>query len=52
MKWTGIDGTSLDSEMRWKNFGETTTEEGYQVFFNGKRINTSVALEFLFTRTS
>ena len=23
-------------EMRWKNFGETTTEEGYKVVFSGK----------------
>ena len=23
-------------EMRWKNFGETTTVEGHQVFFSGK----------------
>ena len=23
-------------EMRWKTFGETTTEEGHQVFFSGK----------------
>ena len=23
-------------EMRWKNFGETTTEEGRKVFFSGK----------------
>ena len=30
-------------EMRWKNFGETTVE---------KRLNTSMALDFLFTRTS
>ena len=22
--------------MRWKNFGETTTEEGHKVFFGGK----------------
>ena len=22
--------------MRWKNFGETTTEEGQEVFFSGK----------------
>ena len=22
--------------MRWKNFGETTTEEGHTVFFSGK----------------
>ena len=37
MKWTGTDGTSLDScEMRWKNFGETTTEEGHKVFCRGK----------------
>ena len=37
-------------EMRWKNFGETKTEEGHKVFF--KWINTSMALDFLFTRTS
>ena len=24
------------SEMRWKNFGETTTEEGHKVFFSEK----------------
>ena len=23
-------------EMRWKNFGETTTEEGHKVFLSGK----------------
>ena len=23
-------------EMRWKNFGETATEEGHKVFFSGK----------------
>ena len=23
-------------EMKWKNFGETTTEEGHKVFFSGK----------------
>ena len=39
-------------EMRWKNFGETTTEEGHKVFFSGKEENTSMALDFLFTRTS
>ena len=40
-------------EMRWKNFAETTTEEGRKVFFSGKkkRINTSMTLDFLFTRT-
>ena len=25
------------SEMKWKNFGETTTEEGQKVFFSGKQ---------------
>ena len=39
-------------EMRWKIFGETTTDEGHKVFFGEKRINTSRALDFLFTRTS
>ena len=24
-------------EMRWKNFGETTTEEGHKVFFSGTK---------------
>ena len=39
-------------EMRWKNFGETT-EEGHKVSFSvGKRINTGMPLDFLFTRTS
>ena len=23
-------------EMRWKNFGETTAEEGHKIFFTGK----------------
>ena len=23
-------------EVRWKNFGDTTTEKGHKVFFNGK----------------
>ena len=26
----------MDSEIRLKNFGETTTEEGHKVFFSGK----------------
>ena len=38
--------------MRWKNFGETTTEEGHKVFFSGKEDKHSMALDFLFTRTS
>ena len=28
--------TKQTKEMRWKNFGETTTEEGHKVFFSGK----------------
>ena len=39
-------------EMRWKNFGETTTEEGHKVYSVKKRINTSIALDYFFTRTS
>ena len=31
-------------EMRWKNFGETITDEGHKVFFSGKE-----ALNFLFS---
>ena len=23
-------------EMRWKNFGKTTTEEGHKIFFSGR----------------
>ena len=40
-------------KVRWKNFGETTTEEGHKLFFFSveKRINMSMALDFLFTRT-
>ena len=39
-------------EMRWKNFGETTTEEGHKFSSVEKRTNKSMALDFLFTRTS
>ena len=39
-------------DIRWKNFGETTTEEGHKVSSVEKRINTSMAMDFLFTRTS
>ena len=38
--------------LRWKNFGQKKTEEGHKVFFSGKMINTSMALGFLFTKTS
>ena len=40
--------------MRWKNVGKTTTEEGHKFFFFflvEKRINMSMVLDFLFTRT-
>ena len=48
MKWTGTDGTSLDScEMRWKNFGETTTEEGHKVFCRGKEDKHEHGVRFL-----
>ena len=54
-EWTGTDGSwnilGL-CEMRWKNFGKTTTEGGHMVFFSGKEINMRVALDILFTRTS
>ena len=35
--------------MRWKNFGETTTDEGHKVFYSGKE-DKRMALDFLFTR--
>ena len=39
-------------EMRWKNFGETTTEEGHKVFFSGKEDKNEHGVGFLVTRTS
>ena len=39
-------------EMRWKNFDEPTTEEGQRFSTVEKRINASMALDFLFTGTS
>ena len=55
-KWTRYRWNILGlCEMRWKNFGETTTEEGQSRFSPSsveKRINTSMALDYLFTRTS
>ena len=35
-------------EMRWKNFGETTTEEGHKVFFSGKQDKHERGVGFLF----
>ena len=35
------------SEMRWKNFGETTTEEGHKVFFSGKEDKHKHSVGFL-----
>ena len=46
-KRTGTDGTSVDPEMRWKNFGETTTEEGHMVFFSGKEDKHEQGVGFL-----
>ena len=34
-------------EMRWKNFGETTTEEGHKVFFSGKEDKHKNGIGFL-----
>ena len=39
-------------EMRWKNFGETTTEEGHEVFFSGKKNKQEDGIDFFVTRTS
>ena len=33
--------------MRWKNFGETTTEEGHKVFFSGKGDKREHGVRFL-----
>ena len=34
-------------KMRWKNFGETTTEEGHKVFFSGKEDEHELGIAFL-----
>ena len=34
-------------EMRWKNFGETATEEGHKVFFSGKEDKHEHGVRFL-----
>ena len=46
-KMAGTDGTSLDSEMTWENFGETTTEEGHRFFFSGKTDKNEHVIGFL-----
>ena len=33
--------------MRWKNFGQITTEEGYEVFFSGKADEHELGVGFL-----
>ena len=38
-------------EMKWKKFGETTTEEGHKVFFSGKEDKHEHDVGFLVTRT-
>ena len=39
-------------EMRSKNFGETTTEEGHKIFFSGKEDKHEHCVGFPVTRTS
>ena len=34
-------------EMRWKNFGETTTEQGHKIFFSGKEDKYKHCIGFL-----
>ena len=34
-------------EMRWKNFGETTTEEGHKIFFTKKEDEHEQGIGFL-----
>ena len=34
-------------EMRWKNFGETTTEEGHNAFFSGNKDKHQHGIGFL-----
>ena len=34
-------------EIRWKNFGQTTTEEEHKVFFSGKENKHKHGVEFL-----
>ena len=34
-------------EMNWKNFGETTTEEGHKVFFSGEKDKHEHGIGFL-----
>ena len=40
-------------EMKWKNFGKTTIEEGHKVFFGGKEElqYMSMVFDFLFARS-
>ena len=33
MQWAGIVGLC---EMRWKNFGEMSTDDGHEVYFSGE----------------
>ena len=39
-------------EMRWKNFGETATEEGHKVFFSGKENTHEHGVGFLWRWSS
>ena len=40
------------NEMRWKNFGETTTEEGHKFFFSGKEYKHKHGVGFLVHKDS
>ena len=38
-------------EMRWKNFGEMSTDDGHKVISVEKRTDMSMGLDFVCTRT-
>ena len=52
MKWTGTDETSLDS-VKWDGRTLAKQQQRKDTRFSAveKRINTGMALDFLFTRT-
>ena len=39
-------------EVRWKNFGEISTQEGHKFFFSGKEVKQKQGVGFLKTLTS
>ena len=38
-------------EMRWKKFGEMSTDDGHKFYFSGEEGNMSMVLDLLCTRT-